>query len=109
MKIRLPDDMHAALHDGVLLCHLANHLRPHSVSTVHVPSPSVVLLLLLLECCRRCRHHQHYGGLSEPVMKLLVTSDYASLLTARVCWPRLRISANLAANELRELVAVKAD
>jgi len=46
---------------------------------------------------------------SEPVMKLLVTSDYASLLTAHVCWPRLRISANLAANELRELVAVKAD
>ena len=105
MKIRLPDDMHAALHDGVLLCHLANHLRPHSVSTVHVPSPSVVLLLLLLECCCRCQH----GGLSEPVMKLLVTSDYTSLLTAHVCWPRLRISANLAANELRELVAVKAD
>jgi len=105
VKIRLPDDMHAALHDGVLLCHLANHLRPHSVSTVHVPSPSVVLLLLLLECCCRCQH----GGLSEPVMKLLVTSDYASLLTARVCWPRLRISANLAANELQELVAVKAD
>jgi len=43
VKIKMPEDMHGALHDGVLLCHLANHLRPHSVSTVHVPSPAVVL------------------------------------------------------------------
>jgi len=43
VKIKLPEDLHGALRDGVILCHLANHLRPHSVSSVHVPSPSVVL------------------------------------------------------------------
>jgi len=43
VKIKLPEDLHSALHDGVILCHLANHLRPHSVSSVHVPSPSVVM------------------------------------------------------------------
>ena len=32
----------AALKDGVVLCHLANHIRPRSVSSIHVPSPAVV-------------------------------------------------------------------
>ena len=43
VKIKLPDDLHDALRDGVILCHLANHLRPHSISSVHVPSPSAVM------------------------------------------------------------------
>jgi len=47
VKIKLPEDVHGALHDGVVLCHLANHLRPHSVSSVHVPSPSVVTYSLV--------------------------------------------------------------
>lgn len=28
--------------DGVVLCHLANHIRPRSVASIHVPSPAVV-------------------------------------------------------------------
>ena len=40
----LPDDMAPALTDGVVLCHLANHIRPRSVASIHVPSPAVVSL-----------------------------------------------------------------
>lgn len=28
--------------DGVVLCHLANHIQPCSVAGIHVPSPAVV-------------------------------------------------------------------
>lgn len=38
----LPDDISTALTDGVILCHLANHVRPRSVASIHVPSPGVV-------------------------------------------------------------------
>lgn len=38
----LPDDVGAALMDGVVLCHLANHICPRSVASIHVPSPAVV-------------------------------------------------------------------
>jgi hypothetical protein len=42
LKMSLPDDMAPALTDGVVLCHLANHVRPRSVASIHVPSPAVV-------------------------------------------------------------------
>lgn len=42
LKVSLPTDLGAALTDGVVLCHLANHVRPRSVSSIHVPSPAVV-------------------------------------------------------------------
>jgi len=38
----LPEDLAPALTDGVVLCHLANHVRPRSVASIHVPSPAVV-------------------------------------------------------------------
>lgn len=38
----LPQDMAPALADGVVLCHLANNVRPRSVASIHVPSPAVV-------------------------------------------------------------------
>jgi len=44
LKVLLPDDVGAALMDGVVLCHLANHIRPRSVASIHVPSPAVVSL-----------------------------------------------------------------
>lgn len=44
LKVLLPDDVGAALMDGVVLCHLANHIRPRSVTSIHVPSPAVVSL-----------------------------------------------------------------
>lgn len=38
----LPEDLAPALTDGVVLCHLANHIKPRSVASIHVPSPAVV-------------------------------------------------------------------
>lgn len=38
----LPEDLGSSLMDGVVLCHLVNHIRPRSVNSIHVPSPAVV-------------------------------------------------------------------
>lgn len=38
----LPEDLAEALANGVILCQLANQLRPRSVPFIHVPSPAVV-------------------------------------------------------------------
>lgn len=46
LKMTLPKDVASALIDGVVLCHLANHVRPRSVGSIHVPSPAVVCILL---------------------------------------------------------------
>ncbi|XP_050720681.1 leucine-rich repeat and calponin homology domain-containing protein-like isoform X5 [Eriocheir sinensis] len=62
LKVSLPADISSALMDGVVLCHLANHVRPRSVSSIHVPSPAVPKLTIakcrlnvenFLEACRR--------------------------------------------------------
>ncbi|XP_068249069.1 DISP complex protein LRCH3 isoform X4 [Palaemon carinicauda] len=62
LKVSLPADLPAALMDGVVLCHLANHVRPRSVSSIHVPSPAVPKLTIakcrlnvenFLEACRK--------------------------------------------------------
>lgn len=42
LKVVLPEDLGSSLMDGVVLCHLANHIRPRSVASIHVPSPAVV-------------------------------------------------------------------
>ncbi|XP_050970334.1 leucine-rich repeat and calponin homology domain-containing protein 4 isoform X2 [Labeo rohita] len=41
LKISLPEDLGEALSNGTLLCQLANHVRPRSVSIIHIPSPAV--------------------------------------------------------------------
>ncbi|KAM7108011.1 LOW QUALITY PROTEIN: DISP complex protein LRCH3 [Ciconia maguari] len=59
LKVSLRDL--GAAHDGVVLCHLANHVRPRSVPSIHVPSPAVQLTMAkcrtkcgeFLEACRR--------------------------------------------------------
>ncbi|XP_075878211.1 leucine-rich repeat and calponin homology domain-containing protein 2 isoform X2 [Nelusetta ayraudi] len=51
LKVFLPDDVGAALMDGVVLCHLANHISPRSVASIHVPSPAVPKLSMAK--CRR--------------------------------------------------------
>ncbi|XP_065122890.2 leucine-rich repeat and calponin homology domain-containing protein 2 isoform X4 [Paramisgurnus dabryanus] len=51
LKVLLPDDVGSALMDGVVLCHLANHIRPRSVASIHVPSPAVPKLSMAK--CRR--------------------------------------------------------
>ncbi|XP_048461332.1 leucine-rich repeat and calponin homology domain-containing protein 2 isoform X1 [Rhincodon typus] len=62
LKVVLPEDVGAALMDGVVLCHLANHIRPRSVASIHVPSPAVPKLSMakcrrnvenFLEACRK--------------------------------------------------------
>ncbi|KAK4028485.1 hypothetical protein OUZ56_017754 [Daphnia magna] len=62
LKVTLPDDLSSALQDGVVLCHLANHVRPRSVASIHVPSPAVPKLTVakcrrnvenFIEACRR--------------------------------------------------------
>lgn len=45
LRITLPEDISIALADGVILCHIANHVKPRAVPSIHVPSPSVV------SCC----------------------------------------------------------
>ncbi|KAM9204089.1 leucine-rich repeat and calponin homology domain-containing protein 1 [Mergus octosetaceus] len=51
LKICLPEDLGLALMDGVVLCHLVNHVRPRSVASIHVPSPAVPKLSMAK--CRR--------------------------------------------------------
>ncbi|XP_068840332.1 leucine-rich repeat and calponin homology domain-containing protein 1 isoform X2 [Capricornis sumatraensis] len=46
LKVTLHEDLGAALMDGVVLCHLVNHIRPRSVASIHVPSPAVEKLCL---------------------------------------------------------------
>ncbi|KAF7699394.1 hypothetical protein HF521_004136 [Silurus meridionalis] len=62
LKVSLPSDLGVALTDGVVLCHLANHVRPRSVPSIHVPSPAVPKLTMakcrrnvenFLEACRK--------------------------------------------------------
>ncbi|XP_050302800.1 leucine-rich repeat and calponin homology domain-containing protein isoform X2 [Anthonomus grandis grandis] len=51
LKMALPEDLASALTDGVVLCHLANHIKPRSVASIHVPSPAVPKLTMAR--CRR--------------------------------------------------------
>ncbi|XP_065344256.1 leucine-rich repeat and calponin homology domain-containing protein isoform X2 [Cloeon dipterum] len=63
LKMSLPaQELGDALQDGIVLCHLANHVRPRSVASVHVPSPGMPKLPMarcrknvenFLEACRR--------------------------------------------------------
>ncbi|XP_058404161.1 leucine-rich repeat and calponin homology domain-containing protein 1 isoform X3 [Diceros bicornis minor] len=62
LKVSLHEDLGAALMDGVVLCHLVNHIRPRSVASIHVPSPAVPKLSMakcrrnvenFLEACRK--------------------------------------------------------
>ncbi|MCJ8731478.1 hypothetical protein PDJAM_G00200020 [Pangasius djambal] len=41
LKITLPEDLGESLSNGTILCQLANHVRPRSVSIIHIPSPAV--------------------------------------------------------------------
>ncbi|XP_072440686.1 leucine-rich repeat and calponin homology domain-containing protein 1 isoform X1 [Chiloscyllium punctatum] len=62
LKVTLPEEIGTALMDGVVLCHLVNHIRPRSVLSIHVPSPAVPKLSMakcrrnvenFLEACRK--------------------------------------------------------
>ncbi|KAM4771317.1 DISP complex protein LRCH3 [Rhinophrynus dorsalis] len=79
LKVSLPSDLGAALTDGVVLCHLANHVRPRSVPSIHVPSPAVPKLTMakcrrnvenFLEACRK---------IGVPKEKVCLPSDILQL------------------------------
>ncbi|XP_036400835.1 leucine-rich repeat and calponin homology domain-containing protein 1-like [Megalops cyprinoides] len=70
LKVTLPEDLGGSLMDGVVLCHLANHIRPRSVASIHVPSPAVPKLSMakcrrnvenFLDACRKM-------GVPEPAL-----------------------------------------
>ena len=42
LKVTLPDDLPASLSDGVVLCHLINHIRKGMIPSIHIPSAGVV-------------------------------------------------------------------
>ena len=42
MSIELEDDLSSSLHDGIILCRLANLVRPHSVAHISEPESDVV-------------------------------------------------------------------
>ncbi|XP_055067376.2 leucine-rich repeat and calponin homology domain-containing protein 4 isoform X1 [Misgurnus anguillicaudatus] len=75
LKITLPEDLGEALSNGTVLCQLANHVRPRSVSIIHIPSPAVPKLSAakcrlnvenFIAACRR---------LGVPEMDLCLASD----------------------------------
>ncbi|KAF2358003.1 Leucine rich repeat 4 [Trinorchestia longiramus] len=62
LKVTLPSNLGSALIDGVVLCHLVNHVRPRAVPSIHVPSPAVPKLTVakcrlnvesFLDACKR--------------------------------------------------------
>ncbi|GAV01375.1 hypothetical protein RvY_12099-2 [Ramazzottius varieornatus] len=54
LKLKLPEDLMDALQDGVMLCHFVNSIRPRSVVSIHVPSPTQSGVLKLTSAkCRR--------------------------------------------------------
>ncbi|XP_039106802.1 DISP complex protein LRCH3 isoform X2 [Hyaena hyaena] len=88
LKVSLPCDLGAALTDGVVLCHLANHVRPRSVPSIHVPSPAVPKLTMakcrrnvenFLEACRKIGVPQ--GRMSLERGCLAQTSPLVGLIT----------------------------
>ncbi|XP_073482637.1 DISP complex protein LRCH3 isoform X16 [Aquarana catesbeiana] len=79
LKLSLPNDLGAALTDGVVLCHLANHVRPRSVPSIHVPSPAVPKLTMakcrrnvenFLEACRKIGVPQDKVCLPSDILQL---------------------------------------
>ncbi|XP_056421554.1 DISP complex protein LRCH3 isoform X2 [Hyla sarda] len=88
LKVSLPSDLGAALTDGVVLCHLANHVRPRSVPSIHVPSPAVPKLKMakcrrnvenFLEACRKIGVPQDKVCLPSDILQLNLCSVKGTL------------------------------
>ncbi|GAB6020824.1 hypothetical protein CHUAL_003480 [Chamberlinius hualienensis] len=109
LKVTLPDDLGPALSDGVVLCHLANHVRPRSVASIHVPSPAVPKLTVakcrrnvenFLDACQRigipeehlCTCDEILNGLIKPqktlsmVLHLVNSSSYSKMWPKDAIW-----------------------
>ncbi|KAL5004194.1 hypothetical protein ScPMuIL_017650 [Solemya velum] len=93
LKITLPENVPAALRDGVVLCHLVNQIRPRAVASIHVPSPAVPKLTLakcrrnvenFLEACRKIGVNQEQVCGSADVLEERGTSRVAITVAALI-------------------------
>ncbi|XP_041349958.1 leucine-rich repeat and calponin homology domain-containing protein 2-like isoform X8 [Gigantopelta aegis] len=98
LKVTLPDNLPEALKDGVVLCHLANQIRPRSVASIHVPSPAVPKLTMakcrrnvenFLEACRKIGVNQDDLCSSADVTENLRIALIAKTVHQLVAFPRL--------------------
>ncbi|XP_065312930.1 leucine-rich repeat and calponin homology domain-containing protein 1-like isoform X2 [Gordionus sp. m RMFG-2023] len=51
LKVVMPEDLTGSLMDGVALCHLVNNIKPHTISSIHVPSK--LMPKLTMAKCKR--------------------------------------------------------
>ncbi|XP_030065657.1 leucine-rich repeat and calponin homology domain-containing protein 2 isoform X2 [Microcaecilia unicolor] len=100
LKVILPDDIGVALMDGVVLCHLTNHIRPRSVASIHVPSPAVPKLSMAK--CRR-----NVENFLEACKKLGVPQDKLCL-PHHILEERGLVKVGVTVKALLELPASKA-
>jgi len=84
LKVSLHEDLGAALMDGVVLCHLVNHIRPRSVASIHVPSPAVPKLSMAK--CRR-----NVENFLEACRKLGVPEVTSNLVPVTMFWCRFHL------------------
>ncbi|BFZ06102.1 hypothetical protein BsWGS_09141 [Bradybaena similaris] len=95
LRVTLPDNLSEALRDGVVLCHLANQVRPRSVGSIHVPSPAVPKLTLakcrrnvdnFLDACRKIGVDQEHICGPQDILDekgiLRVAATITALITA---------------------------
>ncbi|KAK0159236.1 hypothetical protein PV328_010142 [Microctonus aethiopoides] len=93
LKMALPEDLAPALIDGVVLCHLANHVRPRSVGSIHVPSPAVPKLTMarcrrnvdnFLEACRRIGVDEEVLMDADAIMDVGYMNAYGLIALTRI-------------------------
>ncbi|XP_064638405.1 serine/arginine repetitive matrix protein 1-like [Lineus longissimus] len=98
LKVKLPEDLPCAIKDGVVLCHLANHIRPRSVSSIHVPSPAVPTLSMakcrrnvenFLDACRRIGLDEAYLCACDDVLEELRPALVAKTVQQLLSFPRI--------------------
>ncbi|KAK7475998.1 hypothetical protein BaRGS_00032765, partial [Batillaria attramentaria] len=107
LKVTLPDNLPEALRDGVVLCHLANQIRPRSVASIHVPSPAVPKLTLakcrrnvenFLDACRKIGVDQKDLCTVDDVVESLRMTRITTAVVRLDAFPRLTRSDYCAAN-----------
>ncbi|XP_046379814.2 DISP complex protein LRCH3-like isoform X4 [Haliotis rufescens] len=98
LKVTLPENLPDALKDGVVLCHLANQIRPRSVGSIHVPSPAVPKLTMakcrrnvenFLDACRKIGVDQADLCACEDIVEEIRLARVANTVQHLVTFPRL--------------------
>ncbi|KAK3095699.1 hypothetical protein FSP39_017790 [Pinctada imbricata] len=98
LKVTLPDNLPETLRDGVLLCQLANSIRPRAVTSIHVPSPAVPKLTMakcrknvenFLEACRKIGVQRDHLCTCEDITDNLRLNRVANTVQQLALCPRL--------------------